>query len=64
MYSYTNKHGKTFFLCRRDNSGKNGKVVTIYYFVQNTADRVLSTLPENRVVAEMPNGMPYLKRAG
>lgn len=64
MYTYTNRKGKTFFLCRRDQVAKNGKTIILYYFSQNTEGRELATLPENRTVSEMPNGMPYLKKVG
>lgn len=62
-YSFKNSKGVTYYLHERETTLKNGQKQTIYFFAREVKDGARDTLPEGRVVAETPNGLPVLKKA-
>jgi hypothetical protein len=62
-FGYTNKRGVTYFLHTKTTTLKNGKIQTIYFFAKEKKSGVLEALPSGYKVAEMPNGLPVLKKA-
>ena len=66
-YSHVSKKsGKTYYLFSRESPQKNSdKMTTLYYFAKdpnNSKGTALSEVPADRVVAEMKNGVPVLKK--
>ena len=66
-YSHVSKKsGKTYYLFSREVSQKNSdKTTTFYYFAKdpnNSKGTPVAEIPSDRVVAEMKNGVPILKK--
>jgi hypothetical protein len=62
-FSFTNKRGVTYFLHAKVTITKTGKTQTLYFFSKEKKAGVLEAVPPGYKVAEMPNGLPVLKKA-
>jgi hypothetical protein len=61
-FSFTNKRGVTYFLHAKITTTKTGKTQTLYFFAKEKKAGVLEAVPAGYKVAEMPNGLPVLKK--
>jgi hypothetical protein len=62
-FSFTNSRGATYFLHARSTPLANGKTRTLYFFSKEQKEGVLNEVPAGYMVAEMPNGLPVLKKS-
>lgn len=62
-YTHTNRKGDVYTLHRTEATLKNGQHRVLHFFSRDVRPTAVDALPDGYVVAEVPTGMPILKKA-
>lgn len=63
-YGYTNSKGVTYYLHGKKSVGSSGKERLLFFFSKAVKEGALEDVPAGYDVAEMPTGLPVLKKQG
>ncbi|HSH04442.1 MAG TPA: hypothetical protein VLL52_18165 [Anaerolineae bacterium] len=61
-YSHTNSKDVTYYLHSRNQTLKNGRQQTLYFFAKTEKEGAIDSIPEGYFVSETANGLPVLKK--